>query len=257
MPACCSIPGCVCCGGQAALTLAPTRTRDSEREQTKAQGSAVRVPKKPSSDRNGSSWLMWPHCRLVQKREAKPLTHFWPVVRVDDRGVCSCTQEKGGKNAISDNHLYDKCWNRIFAPFFPCLLSASARRRPQDMHMCCQRRLSFKHTAGSRQTSIPSIQTRQAYRPSGRIRKRWQKCDIRHSSIGQLLKSHFCTLFVPDWYQLSSARRRPRHIHMCCQYRRILLKVAKMQFHTWWNRIIAILLVNLQNSLVGYTDICY
>ena len=89
------------------------------------------------------------------------------------------------------------------------------------------------------------------------LKKRWQKCDIRQLSIEQVLKSHFCHLFVPVCYQLSSARRRPRDVRMCCQYRRILLKVAKMQFHTCWNRIIAILLVNLQNSLVGYTDICY
>ena len=148
---------------------------------------------------------------------------FFPVCYqlplVDDRKICTCAANVDSVSSIPPAHIRE-----------------AYRRFRRD-----------KHTAGSHQRSSPS----------GRVSKRWQKCDIRQSSIWQMLKSHFCTLFVPDWYQFSSARRRPRHIHMCCQYRRILLKVAKMQFHTCWNRIIAIFLVNLQNSLVGYTDICY
>ena len=31
---------------------------------------------------------------------------------------------------------------------------------------------------------------------SRNLTKRWQKCDIRQSSIGQMLKSHFCHLFI-------------------------------------------------------------
>ena len=45
--------------------------------------------------------------------------------------------------------------------------------------------------------------------------KRWQKCEIGQSFIGQMLKSHFCRLIFAVWYQLSSARRRPRDMHIC------------------------------------------
>ena len=31
---------------------------------------------------------------------------------------------------------------------------------------------------------------------SRNLTKRWQKCDIRQSSIGQMLKSHFCHFFI-------------------------------------------------------------
>jgi hypothetical protein len=61
--------------------------------------------------------------------------------------------------------------------------------------MCHERQLMFGHCilGDFRHLSwMPNL----LLSLSRNLTKRWQKCDIRQSSIGQMLKSHFCHLFI-------------------------------------------------------------
>ena len=61
--------------------------------------------------------------------------------------------------------------------------------------MCHERQLMFGHCilGDFRHLSwMPNL----LLSLSRNLTKRWQKCDIRQSSIGQMLKSHFCHLLV-------------------------------------------------------------